>query len=99
MNIVQWGIDIATNPVGAAAITLSGIVFAKLFQYFNAILEPASYVSKLYEAADKVIENVDDRFIDKIRNKNIKKTIQKDLKVVLMARRSKIDKLIAKISD
>jgi len=101
-----FGIDIlnlVTNPLGAiaaaATTAATGIIFFQLWNIINSILKPVSYVDKLYDLADKIVERADDTIIDKIRNKKIKGDIQKQLEVVLRARKVKISELIKRISD
>jgi predicted nucleotide-binding protein (sugar kinase/HSP70/actin superfamily) len=97
-----FGIDVFgffTNPVGALSTAATGLLVFEAYKFLNSVLKPVQYVEKLYEIADKIIEQTDDNYIDKIRNKRIKDDIQKELKEVLLKRKTKIDLLVKRISD
>jgi hypothetical protein len=87
------------NPAGAISTLAIGLLAYKSWQLLNSIFRPISYVSKLYDIADRIVERADNTIIDKIRNKRIKKDIQRQLKEVLTNRKCKIDKLICKVDD
>tara|TARA_R110000803_G_scaffold64367_1_gene125353 strand:+ start:452 stop:754 length:303 start_codon:yes stop_codon:yes gene_type:complete len=97
-----YGIDILgalTNPVGAITTVATGLLLFKGYKILNDILKPVSYISKLYELADTVVLNLDNRLVDKIRSKKVKDNIQKDIRQVLRNRVMKIEALILRISD
>ena len=101
-----FGMDLGllfTNPVAAIAGTLiasaGGILVFQLWKTFNSMFRPVSYIEKLYTLADRIVEKLDDSIIDIIRNKEIKKSIQKEMREVLIKRKKKIQALIERISD
>ncbi len=63
------------------------------------LFNPVSCVEKLYDAADKIVENIDNSIIDKIRSRKVKKIITMKLNGILIDRRRKIGILINKIKD
>lgn len=100
MNI--FGIDIigaVTNPTGIITTAASGLIVHQVWKAVNSVIKPVQYVEYLYDAADKIIERLDDNVIDRIRSKKIKSEIQKELKSVLSNRSNKINILINKIAD
>jgi|32_taG_2_1085360.scaffolds.fasta_scaffold12895_4 hypothetical protein len=88
-----------TNPYGTLIGLGSGFLMYKIWILFKSIFNPVSYVDKLYSLADKVIENLDNQIIDKIRNKKVKEDIHKELSLLLRDRSKKINELIKRISD
>ena len=97
MNFLDFlGGLISKGPVLGGLISIGGIYGWKTF---SSIFKPVSYVDKLYSVADSIVENVDNRVIDVIRSKQVKRSIQKDLKTILLLRKGKIEKLIERISD
>ena len=100
MDIFGFNIlELVTNPVGAITSVATGLIFFQGYKFITSVLRPISYVEKLYSIADKIVEQADDRFIDKIRNKQIKKDVQKRLRCILHERKEKINRLIERIKD
>ena len=90
-------LGLITNPAGAIGAAVTGLLVFQGWNVLKSIFKPAAYVAKLYDLADTAIERIDNSIIDKIRNKKIKKDIQKDLKEVLLNRKEKISVLIDRI--
>ena len=92
-------IGIVTNPLGIVTTLVSGVLFFQVYKVIDKILKPVQYIEKLYEMADMIIINLDNKLIDKIRSKKMKSHIQKQIKDVLLRRKLKLDDLISRISD
>ena len=99
MDLIGNVFGFLTNPAGTATAIATGVILFQGWKILNSIFKPISYVSKLYDLADHIIEQADDNFIDKIRSKQIKGDIQRELKEVLLKRKRKIEDLIDKIGD
>ena len=69
------------------------------YKLIKKTTNPVKYIEELYNLADLVIEQLDNRFIDKIRNKRFKEEIQKDIIANLELRKKKINELIQRVSD
>lgn len=69
------------------------------YKLIQKIINPVKYIERLYLLADLTIEQIDNRFIDKIRDKRFKEEIQKDIIASLKLRKKKINELIKKVSD
>jgi len=91
--------ELLTNPIGVITTCSCGVVFFQAWKLINRILKPLTYVEKLYDIADAIIEQADNNIIDKIRSKKIKEDIQKQVKQILLKRKKKIDLLIKSIAD
>lgn len=97
-----FGIDVwqaVTNPMGALAAAGTGALAYQGYRFLRSVFQPIKHVRKLYEVADHIVEQADNTIIDKIRNKQIKKDVQTDLKNELLRRQMKIKDLIDRISD
>jgi len=97
-----FGINLSetfNNPLTAVITGGSGVAVFYIYKTINTILNPTKYIDKFYDLGDKVIETLDNRLIDKIRNEKVKADIQKKIKVVLLQRNIKIQRLIKRISD
>lgn len=88
-----------TSNLMEIIIGSSGILGFLMWKAVKTTLNPVAYISKLYNLADITIEKIDNNFIDKLRNKKVKKDIQKQLKTELLKRKTKIDNLIKLIKD
>lgn len=99
VNFIGNIFSFLTRPIGQATTVSTGIILFQGWKIINSIHKPVAYVEKLYDAADHIIEQADNNFIDKIRNSQIKDDIQQELKIVLLNRKQKIDQLIKKIGD
>ena len=69
-GIDVWGL--ITNPIGAVAATSTSIILFQGWKVLNSMFRPVSYVAKLYDMADHVVEQIDNNLVDKIRSKKIK---------------------------
>ena len=103
MSYISGFLDFVSGPfsglVGTALAMSGGVVIYHIWRIISSILNPVSYVSKMYQLADKAIYALDDRIIDKIRNERIKRDIQLKLKNVLENRSKEIELLIKEIGD
>lgn len=91
--------ELLTSPsVNAGLITaIVGFCVVKLCEFVSKYLDPAEYIEKLYSSTDKLVETVDDRFIDKYLSDAIKQDLKENIIKVLEQRRDKIDILINNI--
>lgn len=80
------------------ALALSVIMYQG-YRLFSSIFKPVSYVEKLYDLTDEIVERADNSVIDRIRNTKVRNDMNKELKEVLIKRKQKIDDLIERLSD
>lgn len=97
-----FGVDVLVLITDHADEITTGaimVIIYQVYRLFNSIFKPVSYVRKLYELADHIVEHADDNLIDKIRIKSVKNKVQKEMKKVLLERKEKVNELIKKVSD
>ena len=99
MSILGDVVGFVSNPVGGIVGGVVGIASLQLWRIVKKQVSPISYIRKGYEGLDKVVEEIDNRLIDKIFVKKLKGKIQEDVKLVLQERKKKIEELIKRISD
>ncbi len=100
MDIFGMVSGFVVNNIGNALIGgASGLILLQAYKIIKKMVNPAQYILELYELADKVVVNFDNKFIDKYLPEAVKKEMQEDIIHTLHKRKAEIDDLINVIKD
>jgi len=92
-------IELLSNPLSALGGAAATLLVYQGWKIFNSVFKPVSYVEKLYDLTDDIVEGVDNNIIDKIRNKKVRESANNELREILIKRKEKIQYLIERLAD
>jgi|ETNvirenome_6_85_1030632.scaffolds.fasta_scaffold13873_6 hypothetical protein len=78
---------------------VGGVLIYRLYLLVKSLYNPVEYLADLYSLADRLVLELDNRFIDRFLTKDAKEIVQRDIISVLTSRKASIDNLIDKIVD